>query len=396
MITRMIVGGAQENTLLTIRGLLERGHHVVLVTGPTRGPEGKLLEQESIPGLEVVQVPALQRAMNPWKDFLAYRHLRRFMKRNDFDVVHTHSSKAGILGRLAAHAAQVPVIVHTVHGQPFHAYETRWRNWLYIKCERFAARVSTRIFAVAQAMIEQCVQARIAPRHKYRLVYSGMRLEPFLSASADNTLREHLGIPPEAVVVGKIARLFDLKGHDYLIRAAPEIVRACPQAHFLLVGDGTRREELSCWIRRLGLEEHFTFAGLVSPEDIPRYTALMDMLVHFSLREGLPRTVVQALASGVPAVGFNLDGTPEIIRDGETGFLIEPEDVGGIRDAVLALLHDPQRRQCMGRAGRDLVQKRFDWCVMVQEIEKMYYSAFKAERDSPPDPPEGGAATQNG
>jgi len=383
VITRMIVGGAQENTLLTVRGLVEHGHDVVLVTGSSPGPEGKLLERLAVPGFEVLEIPALQRELNPVADLCAYRELRQFFQENRFEVVHTHSSKAGILGRLAARRAGVPIILHTVHGQPFHPYEAWWRNRLYIHAECVAARACDRILAVCQAMIDQCVAARVAPREMYRVVYSGMEIEPFLQARRDPALRRRLGIPEDAPVIGKIARLFHLKGHDCLLAAAPAVVREFPAVRFLLVGDGILRQPLEREIRRLGLERNFVFAGLVPPADIPQYTAQMDGLVHLSLREGLPRTVVQALATGVPAVGFALDGTPEVIVDGQTGYLCPPRDVAAVAAALLKLLRSPQRARDLGRRGQEFVRHRFDWRQMVAAIEGEYLALAHASRTAP-------------
>ena len=377
VITRMIVGGAQENTLLSVKGQMEDGHEVVLLTGPTTGPEGKLLQTADIPGLRVVEDPSLVRSVNPIKDWVAYRRLKKHFLKEKYDVVHTHASKAGVVGRAAAWSAKVRVVVHTVHGQAFHAYETWWRNKLYITMERFAARRCHHIFAVAQAMIDQCVRAGVAPRDKYSVVYSGMDMRAFLNARPESSLRASLGIPENAPVVGKIARLFELKGHDYLFEAAPAIVAEFPNVRFLLVGDGILKENFQREISRLGLEKSFIFTGLVPPEDVPRYTALMDILAHLSLREGLPRTVVQALAAGKPAVGFALDGTPEVIVDGETGRLCPPEDSKAVEEAILDLLRNPREAREMGAAGRQRVQEKFDWRHMVHCLEKAYYGLLK-------------------
>ena len=379
-ITRMIVGGAQENTLLTVRGLMERGHEVVLLTGPSPGPEGKLLDAQALPGLELVEEPFLVRELCPWTDARALSSLTSTFRAGGFDVVHTHSSKAGILGRLAAARAGVPLIVHTVHGQAFHRYEKWWRNRLYIWAERLAARRCHRVLAVAQAMVDQCVEARVAPREKYAVVYSGMEMDRFLDARPDKGLRRQLGLPADSPVVGKIARLFELKGHDTLIAAAADIVQEFPRVRFLIVGDGILRGSLEAEIARLGLSDHFVFTGLIPPAEVHRYTALMDVLVHLSLREGLPRTVVQALATAVPAVGFALDGTPEVISNGETGYLCAPGDVVGVEGAVRKLLRDPQRAREMGRKGRELVRERFDWRRMVEAIEDEYLTGLGTPR----------------
>ncbi|OGV72084.1 MAG: hypothetical protein A3K19_08165 [Lentisphaerae bacterium RIFOXYB12_FULL_65_16] len=377
----MIVGGAQENTLLTVRGLMDKGHDVVLVSGPSLGPEGRLLEADRVPGLKLVEEPNLVRQLNPIIDLKGYMALRRYFLAEKFDVVHTHSSKAGVVGRLAAHAARVPLVIHTVHGQAFHPFQSWWLNWLYITAERVCARRSHRVFAVAQAMVDQCVAAHVAPPEKYRVIYSGMDIDAFVNARPEPDLRQRLGIPPGVPVVGKIARLFELKGHEYLIAAAPDIVREFPEVRFLLVGDGVLRDALQREIRARNLQEHFVFTGLVPPAEVCRYTALMDVLVHLSLREGLPRTVVQALAAGIPAVGFALDGTPEVIVDGRTGILCPPKDIAAVREAVLKLLRNPLQRKEMGCSGQAFVQERFSWRRMADLIEAQYYECLGTHSD---------------
>lgn len=383
----MIVGGAQENTLLSCRALLERGQYAVLVTGPTAGPEGKLLQRTPVDGLEIVEIAPLVRSVDPFRDWQTYRQLTRLFRERRFDVVHTHSSKAGILGRLAARRAGIPLVVHTVHGQAFHAHETWWRNRLYILAERWAARHCDHIYAVAQAMIEQCVAAAVAPREKYSVVYSGMDMRAFLEARPDPAVRERLGIPPEAPVIGTIARLFEWKGHEFLVEAAPAVVREFPEVRFLLVGDGVLRDRIQARIRELGLTRNFAFTGLVSPDEIPGLVAIMDVLAHFSLREGLPRTVVQALAGSVPAVAFPLDGTPEVVLDGTTGLLARTADAPDCARALLRLLRNPHLRRDMGRAGRESVRSRFDWRTMADALEASYRALLAPSQPGSAAPP---------
>jgi glycosyltransferase involved in cell wall biosynthesis len=267
-----------------------------------------------------------------------------------------------------------------VHGQAFHPYQAWWLNQLYIHAEHYAARSSDRIFAVAQAMIDQCVAAKVAPPEKYQVVYSGMELEPYLAARRDEALARQLGLPPGVPVVGKIARLFELKGYDYLVAVAPLIAAAVPAVRFLLVGDGVLRGWLEAQFRSLGLRDRVVFAGLVPPAEIPRYTALMDVLVHLSLREGLPRTVVQALATAKPAVAFALDGTPEVIHDGETGYLCAPQDAAAVAHAAIRLLRDPALAARLGAQGRAFVRTRWDWRLMVDTLEAEYARLLAAQR----------------
>ncbi len=372
VITRMIVGGAQENTLYTVRGHLEHGHDTTLVTGLTVGPEGKLLDKVRIPELRVIHLPALRRQINPYHDYQAYRQLKRLFRDGRYEIVHTHSSKAGVIGRIAAAHARVPVIAHTIHGPSFHPYQSRWLNRVYIGLERLAARHGHRSYTVADAMRDAYLQAGIGRREEYKTVYSGMELEPYLNAAKDQDLANQLGLNLAQPVVGKVARLFELKGYEYLMAAAPAILQAVPATQFLIVGDGNLQERLKRQVREMGMASRFIFAGLVEPPAIHRYTALMDILIHLSLREGLPRSVVQGLAAGKPAVGFALDGTPEVILDGRTGYLCPPRDATAVAAAVIRLLKNPEQAREMGANGRELVRTRWDWRTMVATLEDDY------------------------
>jgi glycosyltransferase involved in cell wall biosynthesis len=272
----------------------------------------------------------------------------------------------------------VPFVVHTVHGQAFHRYERPWRNAIYVASERWAARRCHKIYAVAQAMIDQCVAAGVAPPGKYMVVRSGMDLAPFLNAVPDADLRSRLGIPARAKVVGAIARLFPLKGYEYFMPAAAEVAARVPEAHFLIVGDGVMRAELERRAAAPDLAGRVHFAGLVPPAEIPRYTAQMDALAHLSQREGLPRTVVQALATGKPAVAFALDGTPEVLIDGLTGFLAPAGDTAAVAGSLVRLLNDNQLAARLGGNGRAKVEKEFDWRLMCDILEREYAAGVGA------------------
>ena len=380
VITRMIVGGAQENTLSTVLDHVRRGHRVTLVTGPSPGREGELLGHVRAAGFELVVMPELVRELSPLTDLRAYFRLKRFFAERRFDVVHTHTSKAGILGRLAASAARVPVVVHTVHGQAFHRAEKAWRNRLFIAAETIAARRSTRIFAVAQAMIDQCVAAGIAPRDRYRVVYSGMEIDRFLQVQPDPELRRGFNIPREAKVIATLARLQPQKGYEFVIPAAALVAAAEPAVHFLLIGDGIWREKLAAEAAALGLGDRFHFAGLISPDDVPRYLASADMLWHLSLHEGLPRSAVQALGCGKPVIGFRLDGTPEAVIDGETGYCVACGDTEAVAARTLAILRDPALAAKMGENGRAFVAERFRADRMGEILEREYLELVAAAR----------------
>ena len=369
----MILGGAQENTLLTVDGLSRKpGVSAVLVTGPTAGPEGELLEEAGRRGIEVILAGSLRRRVAPLRDLGAYRELKKIIGRLAPDVVHTHSSKAGILGREAAHALRIGAITHTIHGLPFHPYQSGVLNALYITAERRAGRYCRKIIAVADAMARGAVEARIGPREKFVTIYSGMEVEPFLAGTGRRAVRERLGIGPDELVIGKIARLFHLKGHRYVLDAAPRILEVLPNARFLFVGDGVLREELAGQARRLGVDGRVIFAGLRPQREIPELLSAMDVLVHASLREGLARSIPQAMLSGLPVVSFDIDGAGEVVIDGKTGCLVRPQDVGALADATVRLLTHPEQARAMGREGRELCRDKFRADAMVDGIYKLY------------------------
>ncbi len=368
VITRMIVGGAQENTLFTCEDLVrEHGDDVLLITGPAIGPEGDLLTQGRGGDAPVAYVPSLRRAIHPWRDLQSYTAIKRILRDFKPDVVHTHSAKGGMLGRLAAHALKIPAIVHTVHGAPFHPYQGRGARELFRQCEKYAARRCHRLISVADAMTDLMVNAEVAPREMFTTVYSGMDVDPFLRANEHRArVRAELGFAPDQVVVGKIARLFHLKGHEYVVAAAARAVKTCPNLRFLFVGDGILRESLEEMIYEAGLEGQVVFTGLVPPSQIPELVGAMDALVHASLREGLARALPQSLIAGKPAISYDIDGAREVVITGETGFLIQQSQptqqcdgepvcpflclptIPAFKNCVLIAAHDPAH----GNLGR--------------------------------------------
>jgi len=376
VITRMILGGAQENTLLTCEDLLHTyGDDVLLVTGPALGPEGSLLERAGRRGVPVELVPGLRRAIHPWRDITSYRTLKRVLRRFRPDVVHTHSAKAGILGRAAAHALGVKAIVHGVHGAPIHPYQGRGERAFYRACERWAARRCHKLISVADAMTDLLVEAGVAPREKFTTIYSGMEVEPFLnSADQRSTVRRELGYADQHLVIGKVARLFHLKGHQYVIRAARQVVDKHPQTRFLFVGDGILKEELQRLIAAKNLAEHFQFTGLVAPERMPGLLAATDIVVHASLREGLARVLPQALITGRPVVSYDIDGAREVVLPGKTGMLLPPESVDEMAVALNTLIESPELRQSLGAEGRRRSADVFRHERMTARIREIYQS----------------------
>ena len=373
VITRLIVGGAQENTVLTCRGLHAKGHKVTLIAGPETGPEGSLWDDARSVGCDVLTIDSLRRAIRPFDDWRARRKLIDFFRRVRPDVVHTHSSKAGIIGRSAAAAAGVPVIVHTIHGMSFNRTQSWWERSIYRDLERRAAKYTGAFITVADAMMDQAVSARIAPKDRFVTIRSGLEVERF-SPSAELRRRRRIewGVGDEDVVVGTIARLFADKGYEEIIAAMPSAVEREPRLRFVWVGDGANRVRYEQQLVRLGLRDRVTLVGLVRPEQVGRMIAGFDMLLHASRWEGLPRAVVQGLLTEVPAISFDNDGAPEVVLPDRTGILVRCGDVPGLSDAIVALAGDPERRCRLGKCGREYCLERFDWRPMVEQIENLY------------------------
>lgn len=373
IITRLIVGGAQENTLLTCEDQHRlHGDRVTLITGPALGPEGSLLERARNGGFDVRLLSELRRSLHPSRDWTAYRRLIHMLREVQPEIVHTHSSKAGILGRAAAAAAGIPA-VHTIHGAAFHFGQNPFAYRAYVAAEKWAARRTARFISVADAMTREYVAAGIATADRFTTIYSGFDVEPFLQPPRPPAVvREELGLSADQIVVGKVGRLFHLKGHEFVIAAARDVVAAQPNVRFLLVGDGILRAQYESQLRATGLERHFVFTGLVPPERVPELLHACDIVVHTSQWEGLARVLPQALIAGKPVVAYDVGGAAEVVIPDKTGYLLPRDSVREVADAVIALAADPELRRRMGEAGRARFTEKFRHQTMTQRIRKVY------------------------
>jgi glycosyltransferase involved in cell wall biosynthesis len=380
IITRLILGGAQENTLITCKLLTERGHDVTLITGPATGPEGELFEQAKKEPYEVITVDEMIRAINPVKDWIAYRKTKRLLQEIKPDIVHTHSAKAGILGRYAGaklkrkSAEGRPCVVHTIHGLAFHPYQSQWLNRFYIAIEKRAAKRTDFFISVADAMTAQALEAGIGEPEKFVTAYSAVDEELFLRPLPQEEVAEfrvNCGISKGAIVLVTVARLFELKGHDYIIESAKVLSKRFDNVVWLLVGDGNLSEFYKKQVTELGLAHCIKFTGLLPPSRIPLALQASDILVHCSLREGLARAIPQAMLCGKPAVAFDLDGTKEVVNE-KTGRLIKPQNVQQLIDACAELIENEELRRKLGEQARQSVKEKFAPDTMVSTIEAMY------------------------
>jgi len=375
IITKLELGGAQQNTLFTVAHLDPARFRPLLITGETG-----LLDQDarSLSGVALYQVAALVRPLRPWQDLRALFALTALLKRLKPVIVHTHSSKAGILGRLAAWLAGVPIIVHTIHGFGVTPSQPSWLRSLLILMERMAARVTTQFFAVSEATRRQGMALGLFPADRCAVIRSGVDLDMLRRTQVDvTTKRQALRLALDQPVVGMIAPFKPQKAPLDFVSMAELVHRARPDAQFLLVGDGELRGEIEAHCVRLGLSSVVQLTGW--RRDVPEILRCLNVLVLTSLWEGLPRVYLEALASGVPVVGTSVDGAPEVIQDGVTGFLVAPGDVTAMAERVLHLLAHPEEAQQMGRNGQQLPHE-FDIHEMVRQQEDAYGRLLLATR----------------
>jgi len=386
IITRLIVGGAQENTLLTVEDQQrDYGDRVELITGPGLGPEGSLEGRARANGVDLRVIPDFRRNLHPVRDWTSYREILRLLREIKPDLVHTHASKAGILGRWAAAKLGIPA-VHTIHGAAFHYGQHPLAFRLYRQLERHAAPMTAKFISVADAMTDQYVAAGVAPREKFVTIYSGFDVEPFLSPPRPPLeVRRELGLSPEHAVIGKVGRLFHLKGHEFVIEAARTVCERFPQVRFLFVGDGILRGQYERRLDELGLRDRFVFAGLVPPDKVAELVHAMDVVVHTSLWEGLARVLPQGLIAGKPVVSYAIDGAKEVVIPGETGYLVPPQSIDELAAALAELVADPALRDRLGATGRARFTDQFRHQTMTRRIRDVYAEVLESRPvPSPP------------
>ncbi len=410
--TRLILGGSQENTILSCEGQARLGHDVHLAYGPIFGPEGSMLERarafrtDDGRGITLHELPNMVRELNPLRDhFCFHRDLKNLLRDVQPDVVHTHSSTAGVLGRWAAWkfgdaspspqpspqkgigGTTRPAIVHTIHGPPFMPVEggglsrakIKLTNKIYEIAEKFAAKRCHTIVSVADAMTEQFLSRGIGAPGLYTTVRSGMEIKPYLSAEEGETkseIRDELGLSENDFVIGTVARLAQHKGHDDILDALADDLRSHPDWKLLWVGDGWWRDRLLAKASELGVRAQLVATGLVETGRVPAMIRAMDVLAHPSYREGLPRTVPQALLTGVCPVAYDSDGTREACRHEETGLLVEQGDIKGLRDSIARLYDDDELRTRLAEHGRDWCKAEFAAESMVARLEDVYRGAM--------------------
>ena len=366
VITRLEPGGAQRNTLYTVEHLDRSEFEAALAWGP-----GDPLDEAAaaIPGLRREPVPELVRPLAPALDARALRRLVDVMRRFSPQVVHTHSSKAGVLGRAAARITRTPVVVHSIHGFGFTPLQSGPVRALYVIAERVMSRWTDHFIAVSESNLREGAALGVVPPERASVIRSGIELERFRRAAGGGEVRRRLGLPPAAPLVVQIGNFKPQKAPLDFVRAAAAVAREVPEAWFVMVGDGALRPAAEELASDLGVAGRMVFCGWW--EDVPGLLAASRVSVLTSRHEGLPRAAVESLAAGVPVVATAVDGTPEVVRDGCNGFLVAAGDVAGIARRVRALLVDGELHRRLAAAAPQGLEA-FDIDHMVRQQEELY------------------------
>jgi len=380
VITRMIVGGAQENTLESCARVSPEVVDSTLVSGPQTGAEGSLLEETTRRGVRLVVEATLRREIAPWHDLRALVRLTRLLRAERPAVVHTHSSKAGILGRAAARLAGVPVVVHTVHGWGFHDHQHPAVRRAYVLAERLAARWSDALVVVADSDRAKGRAEGIGRPEQYRLIRSGVDLDPFRAPGTDRAeARRRLGVPVEGPLVGAVGRLSPQKDPLALVRVLARLVGEHPGLHAAIVGDGPLRAEVEALAADLGVADRLVLPGL--RRDVAQILPAFDALAFTSGWEGLPRVIPQAMAAGVPIASYAVDGAVEALGEGPdrppAGLLVESGDEEGLAKALSSVLADPDLAATLADRGR-AASHEFDLSGMIDQLTALYAEQLAA------------------
>ncbi len=377
IITRLDRGGSSDNTLFTVLGLQEKGFESCILKGPGIPGEGPSpLEQIARErGIKIVLLPHLVRSIRLSADLRAIGEIYRFLKTGEFDIVHTHSSKAGILGRLAARWAKVSVIVHTPHGHIFYGYFGPTVSWIYLQLERWAARFTDRIITLTQRGREEHLSRGVGRPEQYVTIPSGIPLDEFFPDPVRRQrVRDALEIPLEAQVVGTVGRLTAVKDQKTLIRAVERLKGEHPGLIVLLIGDGELRGALEEQVRRLHLQEVVRFLGW--RPDVPDLLNALDLFVLCSLNEGMGRALVEAMATGLPAVATSVGGIPDLIEEGVNGCLVPTGDADRLASAISRTLNDPDRLRALGEKSRE-ISAEYTVDNMVRQLGEFYREIFQ-------------------
>ena len=378
VIARLNVGGPALHVAYLTAGLAERGYDTTLVAGTIAHGEESMAFVADQRGVRIETVDDLHREIAPLSDARAILRLARLIRREQPTILHTHTAKAGAVGRLAAllaGSARPPIIVHTFHGHVLRGYFNPITAYGFRTLERLLARVTTRLVAVSPEVRDDLVALGVAPASKFVVIRLGIELDERVGAENDEARREtrrRLGLAPDAFVVGWVGRMTAVKRTEDLVRVTRKLVDLGVDAYLCLVGDGPDRDALEAYAHELGVVKRCLFVGY--QEDVARFYSAIDVLLLPSANEGTPVSVIEALAAGRPTVATHVGGVPDVVREGIDGFLADVGDVDVLAARLAELAADPERRAAMGASGRERVLARYAVERLVDDVDELYRS----------------------
>lgn len=372
VLTRLNIGGAAVYNILLSQQLQNMGHEVWLVSGSVGAHEGDMLDLmgQSV-NFKLVSIPELKRELHPIWDTIAFCKLLWLFLKNRPDIVHTHMSKAGFLGRAAAIAAFVPIRIHSFHGTIFNEYFSPAKTKLFIGLEKLLARFTQLLLADTGLVRNQAVENRLAPPERVQVQHLGLELDQFADLRPfKGRLRERMGASAETRIIGMVARLVPIKGVDCFLEAAAQVLKKHPDTRFAIAGDGELRVQMTELASRLGLSDRLTFLGFFP--DLRELYADVDILALTSLSEGCPVSILEGMASGVPVVASAVGGVPDVVIPGETGMLFDSRDSLACAERICDLLKSADLRERLAATARTRIFRDFTIKRSAEETEKRY------------------------
>ena len=388
IITRLDMGGSAQNTLLTALNHDPQRYSVCLIKGSSHESAMTVEETQLVnrqlataetKGLKVVDVPSLVRRISPFNDIKAFISIFRILRKSKPDIVHTHTSKAGLIGRLAARMARVSIIIHTPHGHVFYGHFGRFLSRIFLQMEKLLGKITHHQIALTPKEGNDYLSLRVTKPNNTTVIHSGVDVHRFMEGAKQRARkRKELGIPPDSLVVGYAGWLIPIKGVTHLVNAMTEVVGKYPNSQLILVGKGddTGEEEIKLkeQVERAGLEDKIRFLGW--RPDVDEIMGCFDIFVLPSLNEGMGRVLVEAMAAGLPIVASRVGGIPDLVKDGKNGLLVSPADATALAKAISALLEDKEKRKRMGEMGTKIGQQ-YSTEAMVEQIDDLYRDLLK-------------------
>ncbi|MBT6052824.1 MAG: glycosyltransferase family 4 protein [Candidatus Scalindua sp.] len=380
IITRLDKGGSAETTLQVVSLLNRERYEVFLAHGLSLESNMGVMEQEVLArdlslaekrGIRVFSIPSLLRRLSLKNDLLAFFSIYRLIKRIKPHIVHTHTSKAGVLGRLAACLARVPIIIHTPHGHVFHSYYGYIMTKIIVLVERILSLMTDKITALTDRERDEHLEQGVASIEKYVIIHSGVMLQQIMNTNIDvETGKKEFDIPQNSNVIGVVGRLVPIKGHKYLVSAAKRIIKEFGNTVFVFVGDGYLEARLQRQAESLGVRKNIIFAGWRN--DVIKILGLFDVLVLPSLNEGMGKVLIEGMALGKPIVASSVGGIIDLVKNGDNGILVPPRDSDALAEAILKLIRNKNLTQELGKNGKSKVYPEYDTFVMIRQIEDLY------------------------